>query len=65
MSAGGMRPAPFDGQALADAIARVGRDDRKAVLALVRRARDDGRRELRRRLEDGASGAEIVAPRPP
>ena len=61
MSSGGERPALFDCQALADAVARVGRDDRKAVLDLVRRARYDGRRELCRRLEDGASGAEIVA----
>ena len=61
MSERGARPAPFDRQGLAEAVARFGRDDRTAVLALVRHARDDGRRELRRRLEAGASGAEIVA----
>ena len=50
----------FDRRALAGAIARVGRDDRKGVLELLRRARDDGRRELCRRLDAGSSGAEIV-----
>ena len=61
MSARGLEPALFDRRALAAAIARIGRSERKAVLALVRRARDDGRRALCQRLEAGASGAEIVA----
>ena len=61
MSATEAQPDLFDRRALADAIARVGRNDRQGVLALVRSARDDGRQALRKRLEDGASGAEIVA----
>ena len=51
----------FDRRALAGAIARLGRDDRKGALQLLRRARDDGRRELCRRLDAGATGSEIVA----
>ena len=51
----------FDRQALANAIARCSRDDRKGVLELARGACEDGRRELCRRIEAGASGAEIVA----
>ena len=51
----------FDRRALAGAIRRLGRDDRKGVLEVMRRARDQGREALRRRLEAGASGAEIVA----
>ena len=61
MSARSLQPALFDRRTLAAAVSRAGRDDRRAVLELVRRARDDGREELRRRLEAGASGAEIVA----
>ena len=48
-------------RALADEIARLGPDDRKGALELLRRALDDGRRELCRRLDAGATGAEIVA----
>ena len=51
----------FDRQVLADAIVRHGRDDRKGVLELARGACEDSRRELCRRIEAGASGAEIVA----
>lgn len=54
-------PALFDDEALAAALRWLGRDDRKPVLELVRQARDDGRHEVGRRLEAGASGAEIVA----
>ena len=54
-------PDLFDRRALAGAICRLGRDDRKGVLEVVRRARDQGREALRQRLEAGASGAEIVA----
>ena len=61
MNAPDAPPGAFDRQALAGEIARLGRDDRKGVLELLRRVRDDGRRELCRRLDDGASGAEIVA----
>ena len=61
MSTRSLQSALFDRRTLTAAISRAGRDDRKAVLELVRRARDDGREELRRRLEAGASGAEIVA----
>ena len=61
MSVPGPQPALFDSDALAEALEGVGRDDRKAVLELVRQARDEGRREVGRRLEAGASGAEIVA----
>ena len=62
MSAPDGRPvALFDRRAFAQAVARLGRDDRKTVLELARSARDEGRRELCRRLEAGASGAEIVA----
>ena len=53
----------FDPQALADAIARLGRDDRRGVLELAKGACDEGRAEFCRRLEAGASGAEIVAAR--
>ncbi len=55
------RRAVLDRRAFAGAVARIGRDDRRAVLALAREALRDGRRELRRRLEAGAAGAEIVA----
>ncbi len=61
MNAPDARPELFDRQALAGAIAGFGRDNRKGALELLRRARDDGRRELCRRLDAGASGAEIVA----
>ena len=62
MSAPDARPAAlFDRRAFAQAVARLGRDDRKTVLELARSARDEGRRELCRRLEAGASGDEIVA----
>ena len=61
MNAPDAGPELFDRRALAGAIAGLGRDDRKGVLELLRRARDDGRRELCRRLDAGASGAEIVA----
>ena len=62
MSAPDARPAAlFDRRAFAQAVARLGRDDRKTVLELARGTRDEGRRELCRRLEAGASGAEIVA----
>ena len=54
------RTALLDGRALAEAVAVIGRDDREAALDLLRRARDDAMRELRRRLEDGASGAALV-----
>ena len=60
MNAPEARQELFDRRALAGAIAGLGRDDRKGVLELLRRARDDGRRELCRRLDAGASGAEIV-----
>ena len=55
------RRTVFDRRAFAGAIERIGRDDRRAVLALAREALRDGRRELRRRLEAGAAGAGIVA----
>ena len=61
MNAPEARPELFDRRALAGAIAGLGRDDRQGVLELLRRARDDGRRQLCRRLDAGASGAEIVA----
>ena len=61
MNAPEAKPELFDRRALEGAIAGLGRDDRKGVLELLRRARDDGRRELCRRLDAGASGAEIVA----
>ena len=61
MNAPDASPDVFDRRALAGAIARLGRDDRKGALQLMRRARDNGRRELCRRLDAGASGAEIVA----
>ena len=61
MNASDPPPDLFDRRALAGAIARLGRDDRKGVLEVMRRARDQGREALRRRLEAGASGAEIVA----
>ena len=61
MNAPDSPPDLFDGRALAGAIRRFGRDDRKGVLEVMRRARDQGREALRRRLEAGASGAEIVA----
>ena len=54
-------PDLFDRQALADAIARLGRGDRKSVLQLAKGACDEGRRELGRRLDAGASGAGVVA----
>ena len=54
-------PPPLDREALAAAVARAGREDRKAVLELMRQARGDGLLALRRRLEAGASGGEIVA----
>ena len=64
MNAPDTRPkALLDRRALADAIARLGRDDRKGVLELARGACDDGRSELCRRVDAGASGAEIVAAR--
>ena len=56
-------PDLFDPQALADAIARLGRDDRTGVLELAKGACEEGRAELCRRLDAGASGAEIVAAR--
>ena len=58
---GSKRRAVLDRRALSAAVAQVERDDRQAVLGLVRQALDDGRRELRRRLEAGAAGAGIVA----
>ncbi|MDD9990398.1 MAG: [protein-PII] uridylyltransferase [Rhodospirillales bacterium] len=61
MNAPDVPPDLFDRRALSDAIARLGRDDRKGVLELMRRARDDGREALQQRLEAGASGTEIVA----
>ena len=61
MNAPDTRPDLFDRRALAEGIARLGRHDRKGVLELMRHARDQGRESLRRRLEAGASGAEIVA----
>ena len=62
MSALNARPDDlFDRRSLADAIAPLGRHERKRVLELARGACDEGRRELRRRLEAGASGAEVVA----
>ena len=60
MNAPEARQELFDRRALAGAIAGLGRDDRKGVLELLRRARDDGRQELCRRLDAGAPGAEIV-----
>ena len=54
-------PDLFDRRTLAGAIRRLGRDDRTGVLEVMRRARDQGREALGRRLEAGASGAEIVA----
>ena len=61
MNAPDTKPDLFDRRALADGIARLGRHDRNGVLELMRHARDQGREALRRRLEAGASGAEIVA----
>ena len=61
MSTAEARQDLFDRRALADAIARLGRDNRKGALELIRRARDEGREALQRRLEAGAAGAEIVA----
>ncbi len=61
MNAPEARPELVDRRALAGAIAGLGRDDRTGVLEVLRRARDDGRRELCRRLDAGASGAQIVA----
>ena len=61
MNAPDARPKePFDRRAFAQEIARLGRGDRARVLELARGARDEGRSELCRRLEAGASGAEIV-----
>ena len=53
--------AVLDRRALAASIAEVPRGDRKVVLELTREAFLAGRREVRRRLEAGASGAEVVA----
>ena len=62
MSALNARPDDlFDRRSLADAIAPLGRHERRRVLELAKGACDDGRRELRKRLEAGASGAEVVA----
>ena len=61
MSTRSKRQALLDRRTLSAAIARVKREDRQTVLGLVRRALDDGRQVLRRRLEDGTAGAEIVA----
>ena len=60
MSTAEARQDLFDRRALADAIARLGRDNRKGALELMRRARDEGRDALEQRLEAGAAGAEIV-----
>ena len=60
MNAPDAEPGLSDRRALADSVARFGRDDRKRVLEAMRRARDQGRETLQRRLEAGASGAEIV-----
>jgi [protein-PII] uridylyltransferase len=53
--------AVLDRRALAESIADIKRGDRRAVLELAREAFLGGRKEVRRRLEDGASGAEVVA----
>ena len=53
----------MDRRALFQSIARLGRDDRQSVLELARDACGDGRSALCRRLDAGASGAEIVAAR--
>ena len=61
MNAPDVQPDLLDRRALSETIAGLGRIDRQTVLDLVRRARDDARRELCRRVDAGASGAEIVA----
>ncbi|MDE0379632.1 MAG: [protein-PII] uridylyltransferase, partial [Rhodospirillales bacterium] len=64
MNAPDARPeGAFDWRALSESMARLGRDDRKGVLELAKRACDDGRDALCRRLDAGASGGEIVAAR--
>ena len=64
MNAPDARPeGAFDWRALSESIARLGRDDRTGVLELAKRACDDGRNALCRRLDAGASGGEIVAAR--
>ena len=64
MNAPDARPeGVFDRRALSESIGRLGRDDRTGVLELAKGACDDGRNALCRRLDAGASGAEIVAAR--